>query len=212
MAFAEKRVRHDARTHFEYAMRMSNKGGAAGWRFDDMREPVVACGFDQAPGQLELATRASYVDAHAWVFVPASFELMITELVGLGYLDLRVEDVAEAPETEFYARLRKGKENLDPAHMQMRRKGLMDRIIIELAEQSRQISVSPFNTRMSEQKDYYEDRLAQERALLAEQKAQLAHEKAVNTYYERRIERMRSSLSWKVTTPLRYLGRARPRT
>ena len=88
----------------------------------------------------------------------------------------------------------------------------MDSIVIELAEQSWQISASPFNTRLSEQRTYYEDRLAEERAQLAQEQAQLAQERAVNAYYQGRIERMRASLSWKITTPLRYLGRGRTRS
>jgi SAM-dependent methyltransferase len=145
IAFQDRRVRHDARTHFEYAMRMSNKGGAPGWAMDDTRPSVVACTFDEADQQLALAMRPEYVDAHSWVFVPASFQLMFFELAAMGYLDLRVEEVVEAETTEFYAWLRKGRETLHASDLQAHRQRLMDRIVIELAEQSRQISASPLN-------------------------------------------------------------------
>lgn len=146
-AFEEKRSRHDRRTHFEYGMRMANKGGAAGWLGDDTRDMVLAVPFEHAPGWLKVADSAGYVDAHNWVFVPASFELLMLELVALDYLDLRVERVSEAPATEFHAWLRKGRgEQPSGEAMQRQRMMLMNRIIVELAEQSRQIPGSPLST------------------------------------------------------------------
>jgi SAM-dependent methyltransferase len=138
-AFLEKRTRHDTRTHFEYVMRTVHKGGAPGWHGNDTREGVIACSFDQANQQLELAARPEYIDAHNWVFVPSSFRLMLMELAAMGYLDLRVEEIAEAEATEFYAWLRKGKEALTSAQLQRRRQELMNFIIVELAEQVKQL-------------------------------------------------------------------------
>ena len=60
----------------------------------------------------------------------------------LGYVDLRVEDCREAGVTKFYAWLRKGAERLAPDELQNPRLGLMN-IVVELADQSRQISDSP---------------------------------------------------------------------
>ncbi|MGU3539931.1 class I SAM-dependent methyltransferase [Methylobacterium sp. A54F] len=144
-AFDEKRSRHDRRTQFEYGLRMANRAGSAGWAIDDSRAAVLAVPFDHAQGWLRVAEQPGYVDAHNWVFVPASFELLVLELAGLGYLDLRVEAVEEAVVTEFYAWLRKGREPLTPDAMQARRHVLMDRIVVELAEQSRQIPGSPLH-------------------------------------------------------------------
>lgn len=143
VAFEEKRSRHDRRTHFEYGMRMANKNGSAGWGGTDTADTVLAVPFEHAPGWLKISNSPDYIDAHNWVFVPASFELLLLELGGLGYLNSHVERAEEAPVTEFYAWLRKGRQPLGADEMQARRRALMDRIIVELAEQSRQIAGSP---------------------------------------------------------------------
>lgn len=145
-AFLEKRERHDARTQFDYASRMALKGGGPGWHSLDVRDACLSNPLDQAPQWLDAAASPSYVDAHNWVFVPASFQLMIVELVAMGYLGLWVEAVAEAHDTEFYAWLRKGVGPGPAGDLQGRRKFLLDRIVIELAEQSRQIVGSPLHT------------------------------------------------------------------
>jgi SAM-dependent methyltransferase len=138
-AFLEKRSRHDARTHFEAVMRTVHKGGAPGWRADDIREGVLSMPFDQARAQLGLAALPEYVDAHNWIFVPSSFRLMLLELAAMGYLDLRVEEIAEAEATEFYAWLRKGREPIGAADLQAARRNLMDLIILESSQQLRQL-------------------------------------------------------------------------
>ncbi|MCJ2101249.1 methyltransferase domain-containing protein [Methylobacterium sp. E-046] len=138
-AFLEKRARHDTRTHFESVMRTIHKGGAPGWPGDDTREGVIAIPFDKAHEQLALAGLPEYVDAHNWIFVPSSFRLMLLELAAMGYLDLRVDEIAEAEATEFYAWLRRGRVPMEAAELQTARRHLMDRIIVELSQQLRQL-------------------------------------------------------------------------
>ncbi|MCJ2063048.1 hypothetical protein MKK63_10040 [Methylobacterium sp. J-088] len=100
---------------------------------------------DTEPCWRTVADLPYYADAHAWVFVPASFQLMVLELAAAGYLDLRVEEVAEAQTTEFYAWLRRARKPLHGGDLQEVRKQLMDRVVVELAEQSRQVAASPLN-------------------------------------------------------------------
>ena len=138
-AFLEKRTRHDTRTHFEAVMRTVHKGGAPGWHGADTRAGVIAIPFEQAHAQLGLAALPEYVDAHNWIFVPSSFRLMLLELAAMGYLDLRVEEIAEAEATEFYAWLRRGREVMAPTELQATRRQLMDLTILELAHQLRQL-------------------------------------------------------------------------
>ena len=141
-AFLEKRSRHDTRTHFESIMRTVHKGGAPGWHADDTREGVIAIPFEKAHEQLRLAALPEYVDAHNWIFVPSSFRLMLLELAAMGYLDLRVEEIAEAEATEFYAWLRRGREAMAPSELQAARRHLMDLTIVELSQQLRQLPES----------------------------------------------------------------------
>lgn len=145
-AFEEKRSVHDRRTHFEYGMRMSNKAGLAGWTIDDTRESVFAVPFDHAKSWLQIPN-GKYIDAHNWVFVPASFDLLMLELGVLGYLNVHIDSIMEANEIEFYVWLKKGRINLNSEEVQEERLKISNRIVVELAEQSRQIPGSPLATK-----------------------------------------------------------------
>jgi hypothetical protein len=165
VAYREKRARHTAKVLFDYAAYAVNKDGRPGWSIDNLIAPQLTVPFADTIRFLEKADAPDYVDAHQWVFTPASFELMVLELSALGFVDLRVENCREAAETEFYAWLRKGAERLAPDHLQNRRRALMNRMVVELADQSRQIADSPlalFVSRVGEL-----DRAAELKARLA---------------------------------------------
>lgn len=140
VAFHECRDRHTAQTHFDNAAFVVNRGSDAGWLETDARESRFASDLAGASAHWTMAEKDEYVDAHAWIFTPASFELMIVELSELDYLDLRVERRLENPTTEFYAWLKRGRIARD--QVQCRRLELMNEIVLELAEQSRQIANS----------------------------------------------------------------------
>lgn len=137
-AFEERRDRHTAETHFDNAAFSVNKGGDAGWLETDTRVATFATDLAGAVAHWKMAQRDSYVDAHAWVFTPASFELLVLELSELGYLNLRLDRREENPTTEFYAWLKHGR--IESNKVQTRRLELMQEIVGELAEQSRQIN------------------------------------------------------------------------
>ena len=135
--------KHDAKTHFDYGVYSALKGGGPGWPRSDTQATAfissIASGFDF----MKRAQHDGYIDAHHWVFVPASLELLILELSFLGMLDLRIEKTEIAEATEFFAWLLPGRLDASLADIQTMRRDLLNRIIVELAEQSRQIPGSP---------------------------------------------------------------------
>lgn len=145
-AHLDRRSRHTRRTQIDFAGSAANKEGAPGWAIDDMRPAhfVGSPGHGEATAKVAAATD-EYFDAHGWVFVPASFEVMVLELAQAGYLGLRIEATAEAHFTEFYAWLRKGVPEMPVDTFQEARRTLHERVIVELAEQSRQIPGSPLH-------------------------------------------------------------------
>ncbi len=144
-AHLDQRSRHTRRTYLDFGALAANKEGAPGWRISDERTPTFDGPVSRALEMAAAVGADQYIDAHAWVFVPASFELMILELAQLGFLDLTVEQTAEADATEFYAWLRRGSEPMGTSTLQARRLHLNQRLIVELAEQSRQVPGSPLN-------------------------------------------------------------------
>lgn len=145
-AFLERRDRHTLRTHIDYALNMALKpGGAGAWAAGDFQLAEPVCPLTDAPQWHAAAQRPDYTDAHAWVFVPSSFSLMILELSLLGYLDLAVEDIQERHATEFFVWLRKGASRPSDDEARRQRTTLMQRVILELADQARQLPDGPLS-------------------------------------------------------------------
>ena len=61
-----------------------------------------------------VAGTADYVDIHRWVFVPASFELIVHDLFHLGFIDLEVGTVTRTDAFEFFTTLRRSGSPRDP--------------------------------------------------------------------------------------------------
>ena len=78
-----------------------------------------------------------YHDAHCWVFTPASLELILTELILLGLLDLEIVLVSQAIGCEFFVHLRKRPKDAPPqTGLVERRQRLAKQLIEELAHVS----------------------------------------------------------------------------
>lgn len=78
-----------------------------------------------------------YHDAHCWVFTPASLELILTELILLGLLDLEIVLVSQAIGCEFFVHLRKRLRDAPPqTGLVERRQRLSKQLIEELAHVS----------------------------------------------------------------------------
>ena len=143
VAYREKRQRHSAKTHFDYAMYQCSREARPGWEPTCQTDAVLTCRIESGLDFMARAEMDAYVDAHAWTFTPSSFELMILELRALGLLHLSVERVRTAPLTEFYAWLRPCEELEDFDTIHRYRLGLLNRIVVEQAEACRQVIGSP---------------------------------------------------------------------
>jgi hypothetical protein len=201
VAHREKRARHTAKVLFDYVAYAVNKDGGPGWSIDNVTAPRFTVPFADTIRFLDRADAPEYVDAHQWVFTPASFELMVLELSALGFVDLRIEDCREANETEFYAWLRKGAERLAPDHLQNRRRALMNRTVVELADQSRQIADSPLAVSMSRLGELDRAAELQTRLTLAEAevgaiKDMLAEVRQSCDYWKVQAERLAQPRPW----------------
>jgi hypothetical protein len=87
------------------------------------------------------AAQDAYIDAHSWVFCPASFQLMMIELARLGYTDWRVDRCVHEPATEFFAWFSKGAkkhfQDMPELEFHSLRKDFLKSTLLELAEQKK---------------------------------------------------------------------------
>ena len=139
-AHLEKRARHACANVFDFMSKGVLKNGLPGWVMSNQTDtkPLVP-DLETAHSQALVAGQGVYIDAHAWVFCPASFQLMMIELARLGYTDWKVDRCEATQETEFYAWLSKGGkayyQSLEQQPFYDLRLGLMNQSILELSEQ-----------------------------------------------------------------------------
>lgn len=142
-ARSENKTKHSLETHVDHLIYHARKSESPGWSITDTARQRLGYSIDIAHDAYHWAAEPGYIDAHQWVFVPSSLALMVLELSAIGLLNLRVQRVQEAEYTEFFVWLRKGREELSPEALASSRLALMSRIVVELAEQSRQVPDSP---------------------------------------------------------------------
>jgi SAM-dependent methyltransferase len=105
---------HSAKTMFDFHSFAVARSGRIGWRSGRLPlDRVTPNGKSLENCHLDfLASRAGaqpeYVDAHAWVFTPANFTLVLNELHALELLKVAPEWVSTRIGAEFFANLRLG--------------------------------------------------------------------------------------------------------
>jgi hypothetical protein len=139
-AHAEGRSRHTQRFAFDHFAYAVNHDGQGAWG----QHPVGDLRFFHPIGVAQtlfasIAANESYVDLHAWRFVPASFELALLELARLREIDWCVERITPANGCEFYVWLRHGRAAdaplLTEAEFDAQRLSLLKRTLLETKEQ-----------------------------------------------------------------------------
>ena len=143
-AYWEGRSRHTAKSQWDTFAYNATKHDGPGWGRADRTPPKLTHSLDDAHARTLKYRTGEYTDAHAWIFVPSSFRLIMLELAHLGLTDWQVERTQTAEHTEFYVWLRRGAQargtrnaNLDPAAHRSR---LLNEIMLELHDQGRQLS------------------------------------------------------------------------
>jgi len=121
------------------------------------------------------APDSAYVDAHAWQFTPAAFQLAILELAEAGLIDWRVAECSPAQGSEFIVTLHRGRPAWpDAAQREARRMELLLAILVEQREQIDYAALGGLITIPNQPADPALARaLADLRALLAAQDARI---------------------------------------
>jgi len=111
-AYQESRVRHLRADLFDSGTYPARIGEHYAWGWNDTStvQPMKALSetyrsFLQSVGRSD----QEYQDCHAWMFTPASFELLILELSALGIIDWHVQSTIPMHSVEFIVHLARGR-------------------------------------------------------------------------------------------------------
>jgi hypothetical protein len=135
-AHRDARTRHTRLTAFSQIAYSSTTDHGTWWGQHEIQGlTLVYSALDDAhKSMLELDEAGEYVDYHAWVFTPSSFQLILLELNALGYIALKVDAVFPVSGCEFIVHLRRCEEReMDGSALAARRRDLLLQHIRELA-------------------------------------------------------------------------------
>ena len=142
-AHREQRTRHTPETLFEaQAYQAWSSRDEAAWMRDVAPSLRLVCpleaAYDIYVKQCEIQAKsvAPYVDAHAWVFTPSSFQLLFLELMSLKITPFGVTDIMDAEGGEFMVQLRRGSPPVGTDALQLQRVELLNKMVEELAVRS----------------------------------------------------------------------------
>jgi hypothetical protein len=142
----QNRTRHSKKTLWDHFFHLAVKNGQPGWVRTNQDQLELIFQFGNAADFGKKSESEGYVDAHNWVFVPASFELIIFCLARLGLTDWQIERSEIAEGTEFFVWLKRGgkaaiSSKTEEEFSQLRHR-LLEMMMLQLDEQSRQIPMS----------------------------------------------------------------------
>lgn len=106
-AYAEKRVRPSPGQIFDHIADASKRNGNIAWAADGQGgADEVAHSFAAAQAHwAQSVSTTDYMDAHCWRFTPASFRLLISDLLSLGLINLDIKAEFDTAGCEFYVSL-----------------------------------------------------------------------------------------------------------
>lgn len=108
-AYAENRVRPSHGQIFDHIANASKRNGSIAWSSDGLggADELVHT-FAEAQMHWEKSvTTTDYIDVHCWRFTPASFRLLISDLLNLGLINLEIKAEFDTTGCEFYVSLGK---------------------------------------------------------------------------------------------------------
>lgn len=105
-AHKEQRTRHSPAALFDYAAYHASLNGNPVWTDADIGVPDLAGAPLHGRSLLDRAARTEgYIDAHGWVFSPASFRFVLGNLLELGLTRLKEVAFHGTPSFEFFVSL-----------------------------------------------------------------------------------------------------------
>jgi len=108
-AYAEKRVRPSHGQIFDHFANASKRNGNIAWSSDGLggADELVHTFTEAQAHWARSVSTMDYIDVHCWRFTPASFRLLVSELLILGLIGLEIKAEFDTTGCEFYVSLSK---------------------------------------------------------------------------------------------------------
>ena len=123
------------------------QSGSITWGPGITGEYSLVHSLDDVLGIMDLAlNNKTYIDAHAWCFVPHSFRLMIHDLFCLGFIPLKEVEFFPTESFEFYVTLGRNGEGINKSRLEML--NIIESEIKDKAFESKQPSKIPITQKI----------------------------------------------------------------
>ena len=108
-AYAEKRVRPSHGQIFDHIANAAKRNGNIAWASDGLggANELAHTFADAKAHWAHSISQPDYIDVHCWRFTPASFRLVIADLLGLDLIGLEIKAEFDTAGCEFYVSLGK---------------------------------------------------------------------------------------------------------
>jgi len=108
-AYLEKRTRPSPGQVFNHFSNAAKLSGRIAWSSSHLSNDFKLCHsmLEVIQNYLSTINESCYIDVHCWRFIPNSFELLMSDLLVLGHIDLVVEKIFDTVGCEFYVTLKK---------------------------------------------------------------------------------------------------------
>lgn len=209
-AHAEQRRRHPPGTLFDSVAYSARLAGSIAWSDYDASAPDLVGTAAEGAGMFEVGrTSTGYRDAHGWVFTPSSFRLLLHDLLTLGRTRLREAVFLQSPGCEFFMALAS-----DGVGCPLGRHELALAALAEAGFAPAALEGGAMNASLDRDRKAAAGLQAEIGALHAAKvheaatlHADLAAAKRDAAQLRVQVAALHASTSWRVTAPLRALGK-----
>lgn len=111
-AYTEKRVRPSHGQVFDHIANAAKRNGNIAWEEDMLggADELVHTIAEAKAHWARSVSTTDYIDVHCWRFTPASFRLLVSDLLNLGLINLDIKTEFDTTGCEFYVSLGKKKD------------------------------------------------------------------------------------------------------
>jgi hypothetical protein len=135
-AYQQRRSRHSVRAGFLQLFYDCKRGAEESWCAEPPAEELsLKQDFAEASAafsKCDFSESSPYLDFHAWFFTPASLELILLELNGLGLTKLVIREISDTMGCEFIAHLVRAENSLPAETFNEKRTELIRKVHDEL--------------------------------------------------------------------------------